>query len=48
MRRLRRVITLAELRACAKLEDFALLSGGNRLSVMPVDAAHWRTILGLE
>ena len=49
-RRLRRVITLEELRAHAdgRLRDLSLLRRGNRLSVMPVDAAHWQFILSLE
>jgi len=49
-RRCQRVITLAELRAHAdgKLRAFALLQRGNRLSVLPVSAAHWRFIVSLE
>jgi predicted RNA-binding protein with PUA-like domain len=49
-RRLKRVITLNELRAHAKgsLQDFWLLRAGNRLSVMPVSAAHWKFVLSLE
>jgi predicted RNA-binding protein with PUA-like domain len=49
-RRLKRVITLAELRSHADgaLSGFALLRRGNRLSVLPVDADHWRFITGLE
>jgi predicted RNA-binding protein with PUA-like domain len=49
-RRLRRVITLDELRthAADKLRGMRLLQRGNRLSVMPVDAAHWEFILSLE
>ena len=31
-----------------KLRGLTLLQRGNRLSVMPVDAAHWRFILSLE
>jgi len=50
VRRLKRIITLDELRAHAatRLKGLALLRRGNRLSVMPVDAAHWRFILSLE
>lgn len=48
VRKLRRVITLTELKAREELEDFALLRRGNRLSVMPVGAAHWRFILRME
>lgn len=48
-RRLRRCITLDELRAVAdRLGDFPLLRRGNRLSVLPVTAAQWQTILDLE
>ncbi|HTW38227.1 MAG TPA: EVE domain-containing protein [Steroidobacteraceae bacterium] len=49
-RRLSRVITLEELRAKAAgaLRGMVLLRPGNRLSVMPVDAAHWKHILSLE
>jgi predicted RNA-binding protein with PUA-like domain len=49
VRRLRRLISLAELRAQADwLGDLALLRLGNRLSVMPVTAAQWAAILALE
>jgi predicted RNA-binding protein with PUA-like domain len=49
-RRLSRVITLEMLRAHAsrELAGMQLLRAGNRLSVMPVDAAHWNFILSLE
>src|SRR5437660_746656 len=42
-RRLARTITLTELRkhAAKELRGMVLLRPGNRLSVMPVDAAHW-------
>jgi predicted RNA-binding protein with PUA-like domain len=48
-RKLARPITLAELRnhSAGALEGLALLRRGNRLSVMPVSAAHWKFILGL-
>lgn len=50
VRRLSRIITLEELRAHAngKLKGMVLLRAGNRLSVMPVESAHWRFILTLE
>jgi len=48
IRRLRRTITLAELRHLSSLDGFALVRRGNRLSVMPVSADHWQLILGLE
>jgi predicted RNA-binding protein with PUA-like domain len=49
-RRLARTITLEELRkhAAKELKDMVLLRPGNRLSVMPVEAAHWKFILSLE
>ena len=49
-RRMRRVITLDELRAHTngKLRGMSLLQRGSRLSVMPVSDAHWRFILSLE
>jgi len=49
-RRLARVITLEELRAHAarELKGMVLLRPGNRLSVTPVESAHWKFILSLE
>jgi predicted RNA-binding protein with PUA-like domain len=49
-RRLARVITLPELRkhAAQELQGMVLLRAGNRLSVMPVEPAHWKFILSLE
>jgi predicted RNA-binding protein with PUA-like domain len=50
VRTLKRAITLDDMRAqAAKLgEDFALIRKGNRLSVLPVTAAQWKTILSIE
>lgn len=49
-RKLAQPIALAALRShsAGALEGLALLQRGNRLSVMPVSAAHWKFILGLE
>jgi predicted RNA-binding protein with PUA-like domain len=49
-RRLSRVITLEELRkhAAKELRDMVLLRPGNRLSVLPVEPAHWKFILSME
>jgi predicted RNA-binding protein with PUA-like domain len=49
-RRLARTITLTELRehAAKELKGMVLLRPGNRLSVTPVEAAHWKFILSLE
>jgi predicted RNA-binding protein with PUA-like domain len=48
--RFARLVSLDELRAHAnkKLRGMVLLRTGNRLSVSPVDAAHWRFILALS
>ena len=43
-----RVIPLAELRDCEALENMQLVRKGNRLSIMPVSAEEWATILQLE
>ncbi|MFC3652163.1 EVE domain-containing protein [Dyella humi] len=48
VKKLARVITLDELKNHPKLASMGLLRKGNRLSVMPVDAAEWKYILGLE
>ncbi len=49
-RRLKRTITLQELKAFAEteLDGFPLLRRGNRLSIMPVTEAQWAFILSLE
>jgi predicted RNA-binding protein with PUA-like domain len=48
VKKLKRVITLDELKGHDALDEMALLRKGNRLSVMPVAATEWRYILGLE
>ena len=47
-RRLKRTITLPEMKAITRLDGFQLLKRGNRLSVMPVSKRHWDIVLGLE
>ena len=47
-RKLRRTITLAELKVQPSLEGMALVRRGNRLSVMPVSGEEWEHILSLE
>lgn len=49
-RRLKRVITLDELRRheTRELDGMLLLKRGNRLSITPVSASHWKFILALE
>ncbi|RYF27551.1 MAG: EVE domain-containing protein [Comamonadaceae bacterium] len=41
-----RLLGLAELRADPALADLRILQRGNRLSITPVDAAHWHEITG--
>ena len=49
-RRLKRIISLKELRehSSKELDGMMILRTGNRLSVTPVNAAHWKFILSLE
>ena len=49
-RKLKRTIALDEIkqRADSLGEEFALIRRGNRLSVLPGSAAHWKTLLSLE
>ena len=49
VRKTKRMISLEEIkRHTDKLEDFALIRRGNRLSIMPVSEEHWNFILSLE
>lgn len=48
VRKLKRTITLAELKDRPELDGLALVRRGNRLSIMPVEAAMWDFILALE
>jgi predicted RNA-binding protein with PUA-like domain len=47
-RKLKRTISLQELKACPELADFPLVRRGNRLSVMPVTESQWDFILARE
>jgi predicted RNA-binding protein with PUA-like domain len=47
-RKLKRTITLEELKQHQGLTDMALVRKGNRLSVMPVTERQWELILSLE
>jgi len=47
-RRLRRFVSLEELRGHRPLAGMQLLKRGNRLSVTPVSKKHWNYILKLE
>ena len=48
VRKLSRSISLTELKADKVLSDMVLTRKGNRLSVMPVSAKHWKHILKRE
>lgn len=48
VRKLKRTISLRELKQHETLSDMVLLRRGNRLSVMPVSEDHWRYVLELE
>ncbi len=48
VRKLKRIISLHELKACPQLKDLALVRRGNRLSIMPVTEEQWQFILSLE
>ncbi|MGH8475158.1 MAG: EVE domain-containing protein [Methylococcales bacterium] len=48
VRKLKRILSLQELKQCPHLKDLALLRRGNRLSVMPVSEEQWQAILSLE
>ena len=47
-RKLRRTISLTEIKDTARLAEMQLVRRGNRLSIMPVTAAHWKAILKME
>jgi predicted RNA-binding protein with PUA-like domain len=48
-RKLKRLISLEEIKRHAdRLDGLSLIRRGNRLSIMPVDKAHWDLILSLE
>ena len=47
-RKLKRTVTLSELRQHKALADMKLLQKGNRLSIMPVSKKEWDYILKLE
>jgi predicted RNA-binding protein with PUA-like domain len=42
-----RTLTLPELRADPELQELVVLKKGNRLSITPVEARHWKRILKL-
>ena len=48
VRKLKRNITLTDIKAEKSLADMILVRRGNRLSIMPVEKKHWNKILSLE
>ena len=48
VKKLKRTITLAEIKAHPELGDMVLTRKGNRLSIMPVTEDEWEVILGME
>jgi predicted RNA-binding protein with PUA-like domain len=48
VKKLKRTISLAEIKAHRELEEMILVRKGNRLSIMPVSEDHWNLILGME
>lgn len=47
-RKLKRPVTLKEIKDHPALADFVLTQRGNRLSIFPVSEKHWNLVLGLE
>ena len=47
VRKFDRIITLKEIKSHPELDGMILTRRGNRLSIMPVDEAHWNFILSL-
>ncbi len=48
VKKLKRTISLTDIKADRALDDMILVRKGNRLSIMPVTKDHWKLILGLE
>jgi predicted RNA-binding protein with PUA-like domain len=48
MKKLKRTISLAEIKAHPGLEEMILVRKGNRLSIMPISEEHWNLILDME
>ena len=48
VRKLKRNITLKEIKTHPGLADFRLVQRGNRLSIFPVDKKYWDLLLSLE
>ncbi|MGB7932855.1 MAG: EVE domain-containing protein [Gammaproteobacteria bacterium] len=48
VRKLKRIITLSELKEHSEVTGLPLVRRGNRLSIMPVSRQQWKFILALE
>ena len=48
VRKLKRTISLAEIKEAKGLDGLLLTRKGNRLSIMPIEKKHWDRLLGLE
>ena len=48
IRKLKRIITLSELKKHSEVDGLSLVRRGNRLSIMPVNRQQWEYILTLE
>jgi predicted RNA-binding protein with PUA-like domain len=48
VRKLKRIITLSELKKHSEVDGLSLVRRGNRLSIMPVNRQQWEYILTLE
>jgi len=48
VRKLKRAISLTEIKVNPGLDDMILVRRGNRLSIMPVNEEHWQIALGME
>lgn len=48
VKKLKRTISLRELKSLPELAELALVRRGNRLSIMPVTAEQWQRIIALE
>lgn len=47
VKKLKRTVTLSELKQYSQLDGMQLLKKGNRLSIMPVEKSHWDFILSI-
>ena len=48
VRKLKRTITLSEIKETRGLDGLLLTRKGNRLSIMPIEKKHWKKLLSLE